>query len=367
MKRDNPLAHLGPALDALDAEGLRRRPKPAVADDALSFCSNDYLGLASRSRVEAPSGSGASRLVAGERTAHERLEHDFARFLGVDACLAFTSGYAANVGVLSALLGADDLVVSDALNHASLIDGMRLGRAKVVVASHNDLAAFGAALEAPAFRRWVVVESYYSMDADGPDLAGLRALCDAHGAGLIVDEAHALGVLGPGGRGRCAEAGIAADVVIATLGKSFGSQGAVVGGSLLLREWLWNRARAFVFSTGLSPASAEAGRASLAESLADPTRRARVLELASYARAELARVPGLDVLGFGHVVPVVLGGATRAVAVAARLAEAGIDLPAIRPPTVPMGTARLRLTVTARQREQDLARVIQAIATAAQR
>lgn len=366
VKQVDPLAHLGVALEALDAKGLRRHPKPALADDALSFCSNDYLGLASRTRIEAPSGAGASRLVSGERPAHEQLEHDFARFLDVEACLAFTSGYAANVGTLSALLGPDDVVVSDALNHASLIDGMRLSRAKVEVAAHNDLAAFSSALaRAPTHHpRWVVVESYYSMDADGPDLRALRALCDDHGAALIVDEAHALGVLGPSGRGRCAEAGIAPDAIIATLGKSFGSQGALVGGSTVLREWLWNRARSFVFSTGLSPASAEAGRASLAESLADPAARTHVLALAERARRALAALPGLEVLGFGHVIPIVLGDASRALAVSRRLGELGIDLPAIRPPTVPTGTARLRLTVTARQSESDIDRVIGAIADA---
>lgn len=364
--RSGPLAHLEAELDALDAKGLRRRPKPPLADDALSFCSNDYLGFASRTPSNAASGSGASRLVAGERVAHEHLERDFARFLGVEACLAFTSGYAANLGAISALLGPDDVVVSDALNHASLIDGMRLARARIEVVPHNDLAAFAAALarSASAPRRWVVVESYYSMDADGPDLAALRALCDEHAAALIVDEAHALGVLGPGGRGRCAEAGITADVVVATLGKSFGSQGAVVGGSTILRDWLWNRARSFVFSTGLAPANAEAGRTALALSLEDPSRRARVLSLADHARAKLAALPDLRVLGFGHVIPIVLGDTERALAAAARLAEQGIDLPAIRPPTVPAGTARLRLTISARQQTADIDRVVAAIAAA---
>jgi 8-amino-7-oxononanoate synthase len=345
--------HLARELARLEAAGLRRRPRPPRAADAPSFCSNDYLGLANSTAEGAPTGSGASRLVDGERDAHQRLEAAFAELVGAEAALAFTSGYAANVGVISALVGAGDVVVSDALNHASLIDGMRLARAQVVVTPHNDIEAIASALAtADALRKWVVVESYYSMDADGPELGRLRDVCDRGGASLIVDEAHALGVLGPEGRGRCAEAGVAADVLIGTLGKSFGSQGAVVAGPAVLREWLWNRARSFVFSTGLSPASAEAGRRSIEASLHSPALRTRALRNAGLLRARLNEVPGVELLGFGHVIPVVAG--ARAVAISASLAAAGFDVPAIRSPTVPEGSERLRLTATASQTAADI-------------
>lgn len=349
-----PLDHLGAALDALEAEGLRRHPRPPPPIATVSFCSNDYLGLAGASS-SAASGAGASRLVDGTREEHEALERAFADFVGVEASLAFTSGYAANVGTLSALPAPTDVVISDALNHASLIDGMRLSRARVAVTPHNDLDAIDAALaNRKEHRAWVVVESYYSMDADGPDLEALRRICDCHSAGLIVDEAHALGVLGPEGRGRCAEAGIQPDVLIGTLGKSFGSQGALVGGPSVLREWLWNRARSFVFSTGLSPASAAAGRAAIEESLRSPALRDRVRASSARVRAEIQTMTDLRVVGFGHVVPIVVGTAERALAFSRRLAEAGIDIPPIRPPTVPVNTARLRLTVTATQSDASL-------------
>ena len=353
-----PLAHLHDALDALQRRGLRRVPPPPVPEDALSFCSNDYLGLAGRFAPAAATGSGASRLIAGERRAHLEMERAFAEWLRIEACLAFTSGYAANVGALSALAAPGDLIVSDALNHASLIDGARLSRARIAIVGHNDLDAVARALRGRSEpRAWVVVESYYSMDADGPDLGGLREVCDAHGAALYVDEAHALGVLGPDGRGRCAEVGVVPDVIVGTLGKSFGSQGAFVGGPAVLRDWLWNRARSFVFSTGLAPMAAAAARLALEEVVRSPELRRRVADLASRLREGLTGV-GLRPVGFGHVVPIVVGESERAVELSRRLAARGVAVPPIRPPTVPEGTARLRLTVTARHQEQDIDAVI---------
>lgn len=357
----DPLSHLHDALDALAAKGLRRTPPAPLTADEVSFCSNDYLGLARRrTPADAMSGAGASRLVAGERQAHAALEHAFARWLGTEACLAFASGYAANVGALAALAGPDDLIVSDALNHASLIDGARLSRARIAVTRHNDLDAIAAALAGRKEERaWVVVESYYSMDADGPDLRALRAVCDAHGAALYVDEAHALGVLGPEGRGRSAEAGVAPDVLVGTFGKAFGSQGAFVAGRLILRDWLWNRARSFVYSTGLSPMAADAARLALAEATDNPLLRERVHALALRFREGLVALD-LHPLGFGHIVPVVLGSNERALAVASALAARGLVVPPIRPPTVPEGTARLRFTVTA---AHDDRHIDQALAT----
>lgn len=375
----DPLAFLRDSLASLAREGLRRMPGEPVDPDALSFCSNDYLGLAARPAPPAPSGSGASRLIAGEREEHRRAERAFASFLGVEDVLLFASGYAANVGVLSALVGASDLVVSDALNHASLIDGARLSRATTHVVPHLDLDAVEAALAGrPSGQRaWVVLESYYSMDADSPDLARARAVCDAYGAALVLDEAHALGVLGPDGRGLAASAGVRPDVLVGTLGKSFGSQGAFVGGSVVLREWLWNRARSFVFSTGLAPSSAAAATRALGHVIEHPEERVRLLHLAERLRTELVAAgarrpgPGIDpaegapvVVGHGHIVPLLVGTPDRALFLAERIRERGVVVHAIRPPTVPANTARVRLTLTAKHAETDIARAVEAIAGA---
>jgi 8-amino-7-oxononanoate synthase len=378
----DPLAHLAGHLEQLESDGLRRHARPPARPGTLSFCSNDYLGLASRAAPPVASGSGASRLIAGERDEHRRLERAFATWLGVEDVLAFSSGYAANVGAVSALANAGDLIVSDALNHASLIDGARLSRARVAVVPHGAQAAVERTLASRSeARAWVVVESYYSMDADGPDLAALRAVCDAHGAALYVDEAHALGVLGPSGRGRCAEAGVTPDVLVGTLGKAFGSQGAFVAGRTVVREWLWNRARSFVFSTGLAPVSAAVGVRALQEVIEHPELAARVRDLAARLRCgliaagavERPTLPGTaegevappHILGFGHVVPVVLGTPARALRWAAWMRERGVDVHAIRPPTVPAGASRIRMTVTAEHREEDVDRAIDAFASAA--
>jgi 8-amino-7-oxononanoate synthase len=360
--QQDPLSHLNEALAELEHAGLKRAFHAPLPHGALSFCSNDYLGLAADPSPALPAGAGASRLIAGEREEHRWLERAFAAFVGVEEGLVFSSGYAANVGVVSSLAGPKDLVVSDALNHASLIDGARLSRARVEVVPHLDVDAVDQALRAGgALRAWVVVESYYSMDADGPDLVELRRVCDRHGAALIVDEAHALGVLGPGGRGRVAEAGVRADVLVGTLGKALGAQGAVVAGRPILREWLWNRARSFVFSTGLAPASAAAAARSIARVIEEPERVAWVGRLAERLREGL-RANGLEPLGFGHVVPLILG--DRAMAVAQRLRERGVHVQAVRPPTVPDGTSRIRLTVTARHSEEDVDRAVAALVDA---
>lgn len=377
----DPLAHLAQQLDQLDAQGLRRRPAEPMEPGALSFCSNDYLGLGPSLAPSASAGAGASRLIAGERDEHRRLERAFAAWLGLEDALAFTSGYAANVGTLSALAGPGDLIVSDALNHASLIDGARLSRARVAVTPHNDVDAVARALdERSEERAWVVAESYFSMDADGPDLAALRRVCDERAAGLYVDEAHALGVLGPAGRGLAAEAGVVPDVLVGTLGKSFGSQGAFAAGRSVLRDWLWNRARSFVFSTGLAPVCAAAAVRSLQQVIEHPAliegvraRSARLRAGLTSAGAESAPscasgaasggVPAPRLVGFGHIVPVVLGTPARALRWAERMRALGVHVLAIRPPTVPTGGARIRLTVTAQHSDADIDRAVAAFAT----
>ena len=364
MKHQTPpaLAHLGSALEALDASHRLRRRVAPLEHGELSFSSNDYLGLASEPILTGASGAGASRLVAGERTEHVTLEADLASWSGTEGALLFASGYAANVGLLSALLGPEDLVVSDALNHASLIDGIRLARAHPTVVPHLDLDAVERALRkrGPGERRaWVVTESYFSMDADSPDLGALRALCDRHGAGLLVDEAHALGVLGPEGRGVASAVGITPDAVVGTLGKAFGASGAFVVGCRTLIDWLWNRARSFVFSTGTSPALAATGRARLAQAQAEPWRRKRAVALADRLRAGL-RALGHTAPGYGPIVPWLLGSETRALSAARALGEAGLHAVAIRPPTVPPGTSRIRFAMTARHRDEDVDRVLSA-------
>jgi 8-amino-7-oxononanoate synthase len=356
-----------PALQFLDealAEAtrqhlLRDRP-PARLADPVSFCSNDYLGLASRVAPPAPGGAGASRLVSGERPQHVELERTVAELVRLPEALAFSSGYAANVGLLSALAGPGDRVISDALNHASIIDGIRLSRARAVVVQHLDLTAVEAALREPGpGRAFVVTESYFSMDADAPDLAALRHLCDRYGAALLVDEAHALGVLGPAGAGLCAEAGVIPDALTGTFGKAFGAAGAFVAGSPSLIAWLWNSARSFVFSTGISPVVAAAALAGVKAAQAHPGRRERALAAAGELRRGLGAL-GVAPLGFGQIVPWVIGEPGAAVELARALVEAGFDVRAIRPPSVPRGTARLRLTVTANHATADIERLLEA-------
>ena len=356
MKQPPPLAFLEERLERLEAEGLLRvRPDP-VAAPALTFCSNDYLGLASnRPRSCAEAGSGASRLVVGERPEHLELERRLARWLGYPSALLFTSGYAANLGTVAALAEAGDVVISDALNHASLIDGCRLSRARVEVVPHLDFDAVARALALPRTgRAWVLTESYFSMDGDSPDLAALRALCDQHGAALMVDEAHALGVFGPEGRGLSAEAGLRPDVLVGTLGKSFGGAGAFVVGSEALVAWLWNRARSFVFSTGASPLVAAAAlRAFPAVTSAVGELRGRLAANVAQLRGGLAKL-GLSPGGFGPIIPIRVGEPEQTLRAAAELRSHGVHVQAIRPPTVPRGTSRLRVTVTAAHSRADI-------------
>lgn len=365
MPRPDPLRHLEGELRSLGEQGLLRVPARTDPAGLLCLCSNDYLGYAADPWPEpsGKSGAGASRLVSGNDRSHEAAEAALAAWLGREATLLFSSGYAANVGTLSALAGPGDVIVSDALNHASIIDGCRLSGAAVRVVPHLSTRAVEAALREArsARRRWVVTESYFSMDGDSPDLPVLRALCDAADAALIVDEAHALGVFGPSGRGLCAEAGVAPDVLVGTAGKALGLHGSFVTGSSTLRSWLWNRARSFVFSTGVSPALALAiaGRARRAAD--DDDSRARLFDVAAEVRRGLSALGApLQPEARGPVIPWIVGSPEAALALSQRLAEEGILVQAIRPPTVPPGTSRLRITVHARLTERDVARALDA-------
>jgi 8-amino-7-oxononanoate synthase len=368
VEHDTPraLAYLDEAIALARRRDLfRGRPRPEDTA-SISFCSNDYLALADRSAPTEASGAGGSRLLSGDRAIHALLEEAAADLVSQPTALVFTSGYAANVGVLSSLAAPDDLIVSDALNHASIIDGARLSRARIAVVPHLDIDAIARALaERGGGRAFVVTESYFSMDADSPDLRALRALCDARGAVLIVDEAHALGVLGPDGRGLCQEQGVRADVVVGTFGKAFGASGAFVAGCAALTVWLWNRARSFVFSTGLSPVAAAAALDGLRRAKQESWRRQAVFGAARQLREGLAGL-GANIRGSGHVIPWIVGDAKDAIRLARALQARAVQVRAIRPPSVPPGTARLRFSVTAAHQTADIERVV-AAAMAAQR
>jgi 8-amino-7-oxononanoate synthase len=350
--------------DRLEREGLRER----FGADFLDLTSNDYLGLAavhvSRETLLSEPGAGASRLIHGTRREHLKLEEELADWTGQPRALLFTSAYAANVGALGCLLGPEDWVVSDALNHASLIDGCRLSRARVRVVPHLDLEAVEAALAegAGAPARWVVVESYYSMDGDSPDLAALRAVCDRHSAHLYVDEAHGLGVFGPQGAGLCRARGVHADVLVGGLGKACGAQGGFVAGSEPVRRWLWNRARSFVFSTGTSPLLAALAREQVQRVRSADTEREALNDTARTFRQALER-EGLPLVSGSHgpILSVVLGSPATALGAAQALREQGILAQAIRPPTVPEGASRLRLTLNAHHRQEHAHRVATAL------
>jgi 8-amino-7-oxononanoate synthase len=343
----------------------------ATVRELVSFCSNDTLGLASHGALaEAAAaaakrdgfGAGAARLVSGDLPSHRTLEAALARFLGRQAALLFPTGYQANLGTLAALAGPEDLVASDAANHASLIDGCRLSRANVAVYPHADAAGARAAVtRAGTFRRrFLVTESLFSMDGDAAPLAALAELAAATDAILVVDEAHALGALGPGGRGLCAAAGIAPDVLIGTLGKAFGAAGGFVTGATALRSLLVNRARTFVFTTALPPPVAAAATAAVAlVSGPEGQVRRRRLEanLAQLHDALAGRLPRTP----GPIVPFVVGSDAAALAASAQLRERGLFVPAIRPPTVPEGTARLRVTLSSEHTPAEIDRLCTAL------
>jgi 8-amino-7-oxononanoate synthase len=327
-----------------------------------NFCSNDYLGLAGDPRVaEAASaalarcgtGSGAATLISGYNREHRALEEELAAFTRRPRALLFSSGWAANLGVLRALLDKSGTLIADELNHASLIDGGRLAGARYRRVAHADLADYGRALEdsagAPAL---VATDSVFSMDGDLAPLEGLAALCRRHDAALMVDDAHGFGVLGEGGRGALFTSPAALDtgavpVYMATLGKSLGVAGAFVAGSETLIEYLVQRARTWVFSTAPPPALAAAAREALRIVQREPGRRAHLQAMVQRFRAgarQLGISPGASQT---PIQPIVLGEERRVLAVSAALLERGYWVAAIRPPTVPPGTARLRVTLSA--------------------
>lgn len=359
-------------LQALQAAGLRRTLRAVQQRHAgtvlingervADFASNDYLGLASDPRVARAAmavlqaegtGAGAARLISGNHPIHDSLERALARFKGCEHALLFPSGYMVNIGVIPALVGGGDVIYSDELNHASLIDGCRLSKAVLRVFPHRDLDELGAMLEADRgkYRRaLIVVEGVFSMDGDVFPLDGLVDLAQQFGAWTYVDDAHGTGVLGESGAGAIEQYGVTGkiDVVVGTLGKSLGTSGAWVAGTQTLIEFLTSRARSFVFTTGTPPALAAAALEAVRLAQVEPWRREAVRERARHLRARLIAV-GRDVQGAadGHIIPIVIGDPARTMAVVADLRRRGFLVGGVRPPTVPAGTSRLRVSVSA--------------------
>jgi 8-amino-7-oxononanoate synthase len=369
-------------LATLDRAGLRRVLRPLVrrhgahvvidGRDAIDFSSNDYLGLAADPRLvtavtdalrENALGAGAARLISGDHPLHEALERELAEFKRAEAALVFGSGYLANVGTIPALAGRRDVIYADALNHASLIDACRLSRAEVRTFPHLDLAGLADMLDADRGRfrrRLIVVDGVFSMDGDLFPLCELTNIAQAYDAWTYVDDAHGTGVLGENGRGSAEHWRIEGqiDVIMGTLGKAFGVAGAYVTGSRVLIDYLLNRARAFVFTTAQPPALAAAALAALHVIQSEPELRARLRRNAARVRSAL-RVPGP---AGGHIIPVLIGEGDATMRVGAALRERGILVGAVRPPTVPLGTSRLRITLSAAHTDDDIERLLGALA-----
>lgn len=354
-------------LDELAAHDRLRMLIPRAGRD---FSSNDYLGLARaqelRNVVSAALkrgvaiGAGGSRLLRGNDPEHEMLEAEAADFFGCGAALYFANGFAANSTIFAALPDRRDLIVHDSLIHASVHDGMRLSFAEKVAAKHNDAQAFEDAISSwrergGKGRPWIAVESLYSMDGDFAPLEDLIAVADRHEAFLVIDEAHAVGVFGPEGRGCAAAAGTAENIIrLATCGKALGCEGALVLGPRVIAETLVNYGRGFIFSTAPSPLMAAAVRGAL-DLLKQPERRDRLQKLVSFAGERLHVHTGSQIL------PVIVGEDGKAMHMAAALQKSGFDVRGIRPPTVPRGSARLRISITLNADENDIAALANAL------
>jgi 8-amino-7-oxononanoate synthase len=349
----------------------------------LAFCSNDYLGLsqhpalaqAARAAIDRYGiGSGASPLVSGHTEANAALERELADFVGLPRALYFYAGYATNAGIVPALVGPGDAIFSDALNHACLIDGARLSKAAIHRYAHADIAALATQLEGvrDVRRRLVLTDAVFSMDGDAVDLRALVDLCERHDALLLVDDAHGFGVRGPQGRGSLADAGLAGPAAhrrvlyMATLGKSAGVAGAFVAGAPALVEWLLQKTRSYIFATAAPALLAESARAALRVMQAEPERLARLHRHITRVRDELPRaIAGTRwrlLPSQSAVQALVIGDNASALAVMQALAGAGLWVPAIRPPTVPDGTARLRIALSAAHTDGDIASLVSALA-----
>ncbi|HEX6708612.1 MAG TPA: 8-amino-7-oxononanoate synthase [Albitalea sp.] len=366
-------------LDALTQAQLRRQRRRVQAmhgarlqvggREMLAFCGNDYLGLArhqalidaaQRGAAQWGTGATASPLVCGHSESHELLERELAQFLGLPRALYFYAGFAANVGLIPALVGRGDALFCDALNHASLIDGCRLSRADIHIHAHKDVAALDALLaRSTARRKLIVADAVFSMDGDIAPLPELLRLAEHHDAVLLIDDAHGFGVLGPGGRGSAAHFGLRSPrlLVMGTLSKAAGSAGAFVAGDATLVELVMQRARSYIFATAAPAMVTEALRASLRVIEADDWRRERLARHIARLREFVGGLMPSDTA----IQPLVVGENAAALALMARLWDQGLWVPAIRPPTVPAGTARLRITLSAAHEDADVERLIAAL------
>ena len=368
-----PLARYDATLQGLARKDRLRTLSPRAG---LDFSSNDYLGLAASRRLGdavaaaiaqgTPVGATGSRLLRGNAPEHEALETDAAVFFGAERALFFGSGYIANFALLTALPQKGDLLVLDELAHASMHEGARAGRAEFKLAAHNDVDAFEDVIarwraEGGTGRVWIVVESLYSMDGDRAPMESLVALADRHEAFIVVDEAHATGVWGPEGRGFAA-AFEGRDNIIAlhTCGKALGASGALVTGPGLLCDYLVNRCRPFIYSTAPSPLMAVAAREAIAMLSDEPERRVQLQERVAFAGRQLAERCGVKPSG-SQIQPFVIGDVGRTMAVAAALQARGFDIRGIRPPTVPEGTSRLRISLTLNVGEADISAMVEAL------
>ncbi|WP_029133084.1 8-amino-7-oxononanoate synthase [Sedimenticola selenatireducens] len=375
---------LEPELERRRAEHLYRRRRvldsaqgPLLQMDGkslLSFCSNDYLGLANHPDVIAAlqrgagqygAGSGSAHLVSGHSAAHHALEEELAAFAGRPRALLYSTGYMANQGVITALLGRGDTLYQDRLNHASLIDGGLLSRAELKRYPHNDLAALAARMACQSGGdALVAVDGVFSMDGDLAPLPELARICQEQQAWLMVDDAHGIGVLGRDGRGSVDHFGLddqAVPILMGTLGKAFGTFGAFVAGSEALIETLIQQSRSYIYTTALPPAVAEATRASLRLVQAEGWRRERLQQLISRFREGAAQL-GLELMASETAIqPILAGSAEQAVAWSQGLEDQGLLVTAIRPPTVPEGSARLRVTLSASHTVDQLDRLLEAL------
>lgn len=364
------------ALAALARRGRLRRLEPRAGID---FTSNDFLGLAASPELAAaatdaiargvPIGAGGSRLLRGNHDEHERLEAEAAAFFGAETALYFGGGFPANAALLSTLPSHGDLVVHDALVHASAFEGMERCKATTTAVAHNDAQAFDDAItrwrsDGGTGRPWIAVESIYSMDGDCAPLADLMAIADRHDAMVLVDEAHATGVLGDGGRGLAAPyEGRDNLICLHTCGKALGAHGALVTAPAVIRDFLINRARAFIYATAPSPVMAAVVRRSLQIVRDEPWRRRALTGRVKKAGTLLTDAIGLTPSGT-QIQPIIVGSDTRATTLAATLRNAGYDIRAIRPPTVPEGTARLRISLTLNVDEHQIGAMVATLAEA---
>ncbi len=364
----DPLGWVDDELAALDEQGLRRQlqthqgPQGAAlavdGNELLNFGSNDYLGLAADDRSSAAAvdaiahegwGAGASPLVTGHADAHRRLEDRLAEFEATEAALVFSSGFAANVGTICALVGRGDAVFGDEKNHASLIDGCRLSRAEVHVYRHRDCQHLESLLRATsASRRLIVTDALFSMDGDLAPLVALAELAERYGAMLLVDEAHATGVFGPHGRGLCEQLSVEdrVQIRVGTLSKALGSVGGFVAGKRKLIEWLINRARPYVFSTALPPAASAAAITALDIVRDEPHRRGELLSRAANLRQRLQAQGWHTGDSESQIIPLIVGQQTKTMQLAAALRKQRIWAPGIRPPSVPAGQSLLRISLS---------------------